>query len=134
MSSPTVYLGKYSQASIILVSDRIVTGAGRGIGFSLVEELANRPNSIVFASVRTLPLKPDEQLAILAAKYPGVVVPIKLTSGGEADNQAAARLIKDKVGKVDVIIACAGKFCLPLTPLLASLLSSLRLSSYTVQH
>jgi NAD(P)-dependent dehydrogenase (short-subunit alcohol dehydrogenase family) len=106
-----------------IVADNIVTGAGRGIGFSLVEELANRPNTIIFASVRTVPLKTDEQLAILAAKYPGVVVPIKLTSGGEADNQAAAQLIKDNIGKVDVIIACAGKSSLSLSPFLASVLS-----------
>jgi NAD(P)-dependent dehydrogenase (short-subunit alcohol dehydrogenase family) len=105
---------------LLIVADNIVTGAGRGIGFSLVEELASRPNTIVFASVRTLPLKPDEQLAILAAKYPGVVVPIKLTSGGEADNQAAAQLIKDKVGKVDVIIACAGMSSLRFLPSIPS--------------
>jgi NAD(P)-dependent dehydrogenase (short-subunit alcohol dehydrogenase family) len=43
-----------------------------------------------------------------------------LTSGGEADNQAAAQLIKDKVGKVDVIIACAGKSTLPFLPSIPS--------------
>jgi norsolorinic acid ketoreductase len=56
----------------------------------------------VFAGVRTLPLKPDEQLAGLINKRHGVVVPVLLTSAVEIDNRAAAQMIKEKIGKVDV--------------------------------
>lgn len=56
------------------MSDSIVTGAGRGIGLSLVEDLAKRPNTNVLASVRSLPLKSDDKLAVLAR-------PIRESSG-----------------------------------------------------
>jgi NAD(P)-dependent dehydrogenase (short-subunit alcohol dehydrogenase family) len=87
----------------------IVTGAGRGIGFTLVEQLAERPNTLVYAGVRSLPIAPDSQLALLVTKRPSVVVPIKLTSASEGDNRDAAQLIKEQIGKVDVVIACAGE-------------------------
>jgi len=90
--------------------DIVVTGAGRGIGFSLVEQLATRSNIVVLAGVRSLPLASDNRLACLAAERPGVVVPIKLSSASEEDNHAAAQLAKEHLGKVDVIVACAGEW------------------------
>jgi norsolorinic acid ketoreductase len=86
-----------------------VTGAARGIGYKLVEELSARPNTIVYAGVRSFPLAADQALSQLVAKLPHVVFPIKLTSADPADNQAAAESINAKVGKVDVIIANAGE-------------------------
>lgn len=34
---------------------------------------------------------------------------MKLTSASEDDNRAAAQFLQEKIGKVDVVIACAGK-------------------------
>jgi norsolorinic acid ketoreductase len=75
---------------------------------TIVEELSARPNTVFFAGIRSFPLAQEHPLSQLAAKLPNVVIPIKLTSGNREDNQAAAELIKGKVGKVDVIIANAG--------------------------
>ena len=87
-----------------------VSGASRGIGYKFVEQLSGRPNTIIFAGVRSLPLAESSDLAKLAAKLPEVVLPIKLNSGDEEDNQAAAKYVEGKVGKVDVIIANAGEY------------------------
>lgn len=87
----------------------IVTGAARGLGVKFVEELSARPNSIVFAGVRNVGLSPDEDLAKLVAKSPEVIFPVQLRAGNLADSQAAAKIVKDKAGKVDVLIANAGK-------------------------
>jgi norsolorinic acid ketoreductase len=85
-----------------------VSGASRGIGYKFIEDLSARQNVIVFAGVRSLPLAEDSQLAKLAARLPEVVFPIQLNSGNVEDNMAAAELVSDKVGKVDVVIANAG--------------------------
>lgn len=89
--SPTVYL---------------VTGAGRGLGVEFVKQLVARPDVVVFAGIRSFPA--TGALAELATQHPETVIPIKLTSANEEDNAAAAKLIKERVGKVDVIIANAG--------------------------
>lgn len=88
---------------------RIVTGAARGIGFSIVQQLSTRPDTIIFAGVRSLPLAADSQLHKLSRKIPGNVLPIVINSADEGDNAAAAEVVKAKVGKVDVIIANAGE-------------------------
>jgi NAD(P)-dependent dehydrogenase (short-subunit alcohol dehydrogenase family) len=88
-----------------------VTGSARGLGLSFVQELSTRPNSIVFAGVRSIPT-PDSPLGQLAAKLPEVVIPIMITSGDEKDNAAAAETIKGRVGKVDVLISNAGMYSL----------------------
>lgn len=65
-----------------------------------------RPDVVVFAGIRSFPA--TGALAELATQHPETVIPIKLTSANEEDNAAAAKLIKERVGKVDVIIANAG--------------------------
>jgi NAD(P)-dependent dehydrogenase (short-subunit alcohol dehydrogenase family) len=87
-----------------------VTGAGRGIGFALVEELASDPNNIVFAGVRDINLDADHSLARLAAEKGDAVQLIEISSAKKDNNIAAARLIKEKYGKIDVIIANAGTY------------------------
>ncbi|KAJ7818969.1 hypothetical protein B0H14DRAFT_3111435 [Mycena olivaceomarginata] len=102
MSGKTVYL---------------VSGSNRGIGYSLAATIAARPNTIVFAGARD---PAAQSLKDLAAKHPNVH-PVKLTSGDEADNAAAAAEIQKTAGHIDVIIANAGisKYYGPLatTPL-----------------
>ena len=85
-----------------------MTGAARGIGYTLIEQLSARSETVVYAGVRSLPLSPDSPLALLAAKLPEVIIPIQINSADEADNAAAAESIKAKAGKVDVVIANAG--------------------------
>lgn len=85
-----------------------MSGAGRGLGLEFTKQLATRPDVIVFAGIRSFPA--TGALAELAAKYPQIVLPIKLTSADEEDNAAAAKLVEEHLGKVDVIIANAGRF------------------------
>jgi len=87
-----------------------VTGAGRGIGFALVEKLASNPNNIVFAGVRNINLDADHALARLVAEKGDTVELIEISSANKDNNTAAAQLIKEKYGKIDVIIANAGEY------------------------
>jgi norsolorinic acid ketoreductase len=71
--------------------------------------LSSRPETIVLAGVRSIPLPPDSDLARIVERCPQNVLPLKLTSADAADNQEAAQYIQERWGKVDVIIANAGK-------------------------
>ncbi|GAA5903384.1 hypothetical protein JCM8208_001905 [Rhodotorula glutinis] len=82
-----------------------VSGANRGIGSGLVEQLVKRDNVLVFAGARD----PTKATALNSlADETGRVVVVKLESTSEADAKAAAQLVKDKVGKLDYLIANAG--------------------------
>ncbi|GAA5844275.1 hypothetical protein JCM9279_001751 [Rhodotorula babjevae] len=82
-----------------------VSGANRGIGFGLVQQLAKRDNVLVFAGARD----PTKATALNSlADETGRVVVVKLESTSEEDAQAAAQLVKDKVGKLDYLVANAG--------------------------
>jgi NADP-dependent 3-hydroxy acid dehydrogenase YdfG len=72
-----------------------------------VTKLASNPNNIIFAGVRNIDLEAGHPLAQLVAEKPQVQL-IKITSANQTDNLAAAQVIKEKYGKVDVIIANAG--------------------------
>ncbi|KAJ7449556.1 hypothetical protein FB451DRAFT_1287281 [Mycena latifolia] len=89
MSSKTVYL---------------ISGANRGIGYTLAASLAARPNTIVFTGARD---PAAQSLKELSAKHPNVH-PVKLTSGDKADNEAAIAEIQKTAGQLDVIIANVG--------------------------
>lgn len=84
-----------------------MTGAGRGIGLALIAKLASDPSNIVFAGVRDVDLDVNHALARLVAEKPQVQL-IKISSSNKEDNLAAAKVIDEKFGKVDVIIANAG--------------------------
>ncbi|KAJ7432710.1 hypothetical protein B0H11DRAFT_2297241 [Mycena galericulata] len=87
-------------------SDKIVyliSGANRGIGYSLAAAIAARLNTIVFAGARD---PAAQSLKDLAAKHSNVH-PVKLTSGDQADNEAAIAEIQKTAGRLDVIIANA---------------------------
>ncbi|KAI5476212.1 short-chain dehydrogenase/reductase SDR family protein [Pseudohyphozyma bogoriensis] len=89
--SPTVYL---------------VSGANRGLGFALVESLASRPNTVIFAGARD----PSKATALeeLSKAHPGVFHIVKLESTSRSDAEKAAAAIIEAYGKVDVVIANAG--------------------------
>jgi NAD(P)-dependent dehydrogenase (short-subunit alcohol dehydrogenase family) len=87
-----------------------VTGAGRGIGFALVEKLASNPNNIVFAGVRNVNLDAGHALARLVANKADAVQLVEISSAHMDNNTAAAELVMEKYGKIDVIIANAGAY------------------------
>ncbi|TNY23175.1 hypothetical protein DMC30DRAFT_444565 [Rhodotorula diobovata] len=82
-----------------------ITGAGRGIGLGLTSTLAARPDVLVFAGARA-PEKADALNAL--AKETGRVVVVKIDTTSDEDHKAAAELVKEKAGRVDVVIANAG--------------------------
>lgn len=59
--------------------------------------------------MRNVDLETGHPLAKLVAEKPEVVQLVKITSADKEDNLAAAQVVKEKYGKVDVIIANAGK-------------------------
>lgn len=83
-----------------------VSGANRGIGFALVQELVTRPNTVVFAGARDL--ANATELNKLALQHAATLYPVKLTSGSVEDNQAAIAMIEKTTGHLDVVIANAG--------------------------
>jgi norsolorinic acid ketoreductase len=82
----------------------LISGANRGIGYGLAALIAARPNTIVFAGARD---PTAQSLKDLAAKHSNVH-PVKLTSGDQADNEAAIAEIQKTAGRLDVLIANAG--------------------------
>ena len=83
----------------------LVTGANRGIGYQIVEQILSRPNTIVFAGVRT-PSKATD-LAKLAASNDNLQI-LQLESPSESDAAAAAKFIESTTGGLDVVVANAG--------------------------
>jgi NAD(P)-dependent dehydrogenase (short-subunit alcohol dehydrogenase family) len=77
------------------------------LGFAFVQALVQRDNVIVFAGARD-PFRADE-LKALVQEHPGKLHIVKLVSADEAGNKAAVEEIKEKAGRLDVVIANAGK-------------------------
>jgi NADP-dependent 3-hydroxy acid dehydrogenase YdfG len=73
----------------------------------------SRPDAIVFAGARN----PDnsKEFTELTQQYPGRFFPVKLISADKESNERAVSLIKEKVGRLDVVIANAGKSMLLLS-------------------
>ncbi|GAA5881616.1 hypothetical protein JCM3774_006496 [Rhodotorula dairenensis] len=88
-----------------------VSGANRpnGLGFNLARQLASRPNSLVFAGARDAAKATD--LATLAREKENLVV-VQLDTTSETDAKAAAEVVREKAGKLDFLIPCAGT-CFP---------------------
>ncbi|EIN06058.1 NAD(P)-binding protein [Punctularia strigosozonata HHB-11173 SS5] len=89
--SPTVYL---------------VSGTNRGIGLGYVTALAARENVVVFAGARN-PSAATE-LSELSAKHPKNVFVVQLDVTSKASAEAAVAAVKDKAGRLDVVISNAG--------------------------
>jgi norsolorinic acid ketoreductase len=81
-----------------------ISGANRGIGFELVKIVAGLGN-VVFAGART-PSKATD-LQKFAAQNPNVHI-VQLESTSVSDVTAAARLVEQTTGGLDVVIANAG--------------------------
>ena len=90
MSSPTIYL---------------VTGANRGIGLEFIRQLSQLPNTAVVATVR------DPSKATDLKALPGKNIDIvQLGNEVEKDTKKVAEYVKQKYGKLDVVIANAAVF------------------------
>jgi NAD(P)-dependent dehydrogenase (short-subunit alcohol dehydrogenase family) len=76
---------------------------------ALVTRLASDSSNVVFAGVRDTNLGDDHPLAQLVKNQPKVIQLVKISSANKEDNLAAAEVIKEEYGKVDIIIANAGK-------------------------
>ena len=87
-----------------------VTGASRGVGLALVQQLAQKSNNIVVAAIRDMNLDTDHPLSRLVTEKPKSVVLVNLSSANEKEHVAVAAMMKERFGKVDVIIANAGPF------------------------
>jgi NAD(P)-dependent dehydrogenase (short-subunit alcohol dehydrogenase family) len=86
----------------------LITGANRGIGLGLVRYILNEnEKDIVFAGTRD-PGKSDD-LNKLASEKEGRLFVLELSSESEDQAKAAAQVVRDKFGHVDVVIANAGK-------------------------
>ncbi|GAA6040948.1 hypothetical protein JCM8097_003203 [Rhodosporidiobolus ruineniae] len=90
VASPTVYL---------------ISGANRGIGLELVTQLSARPGNVIFAGARD-PSKADKLNA--RAQEKGNIEVVKLAAPDAEDAQAVAKVIEQKAGKLDVLIANVG--------------------------
>jgi len=84
-----------------------ITGANRGIGLALVNEIASKhSNVLVYAGARD----PSSANALkeVKDKYPGKVEIIKYVASDVDNNKEAAKIVQSKHGYVDVVVSCAG--------------------------
>ena len=83
----------------------VVSGATRGIGLGVVEQLAKRSTAIIYAGARNL-AKADK-LQQLAKQRANVHV-VQLDAKSEADHKALAAQVQAEAGRADVVWANAG--------------------------
>ena len=83
----------------------VVSGASRGLGFGVVEQLAKRPTAVVYAGARD-PAHADK-LQQLAKQHANVRV-VQLNAKAEAEHKALAARVEAEVGRADVVLANAG--------------------------
>jgi NAD(P)-dependent dehydrogenase (short-subunit alcohol dehydrogenase family) len=77
-------------------------------GLALVDEIAVKdPSAIIYAGARD-PINGASQLIQLAAKYPGRIQIVKYVSGDKEGNEAIAKEIGAKYGRIDTAIVSAG--------------------------
>jgi NAD(P)-dependent dehydrogenase (short-subunit alcohol dehydrogenase family) len=78
-------------------------------GLGLVQVFASKygPNVAIFAGARA-PSKASE-LEALQKQYPGKIFIVAHDAGDQESNKAAAKVVEDKFGYVDVVVANAGK-------------------------
>jgi NAD(P)-dependent dehydrogenase (short-subunit alcohol dehydrogenase family) len=80
-------------------------------GLGLVQALASRNDTVVFAGARDPSAAKD--LQELEAQYPGKVHTVKLIANDEQGNRDAVEYVRTKTGRLDVVVANAGKYFRP---------------------
>lgn len=84
----------------------LVTGATRGIGAELVNQLVSNPNNKVVAAVRNIKAPLSQKL--LNAKHSNLIV-VQIDSESDDDSARAAEELKNQgITTIDIIIANAG--------------------------
>ncbi|PRP85677.1 hypothetical protein PROFUN_06511 [Planoprotostelium fungivorum] len=83
----------------------LISGANRGIGFGLVNNLLARSDVIIYAGARE-PAKATE-LQKLAAEHKNLHI-VKLTSGSVEEAKQVAAVIEKQSGGLDYVVANAG--------------------------
>ncbi|CAA7264442.1 unnamed protein product [Cyclocybe aegerita] len=84
-----------------------ITGANRGIGLALVEELLLRNQDVaIYAAVRDPSTSQD--LKDLSHKFPTKVEIVQYVAADEENNKSLAAAVREKYGYVDVVIPNAG--------------------------
>jgi hypothetical protein len=83
-------------------------GGYLGSGLGLVKALSARDNVIVFAGARDPAAAKD--IHALAAARPGKLYVVKLVSSDPAGNAAAISFVREKAGRLDMVIANAGRW------------------------
>jgi NAD(P)-dependent dehydrogenase (short-subunit alcohol dehydrogenase family) len=78
-------------------------------GLALVQLLLSQDDTIVIAGARHPEPEAAKELHVLAQNHPNRLFPIKLISADQSSNHEAAEFVKEKFGRIDVVIANAGK-------------------------
>ena len=94
---------RQSQLTIMAETIYFITGASRGIGLEFVHQLVKRPNTTVYAGVRT----PSS----LEKYYPSPPANLHIVQCDVTSDQSvatAAKLVSQTSGRVDVLINNAG--------------------------
>lgn len=84
----------------------LISGASRGIGYALIEQISQRPNHIVYAAARD----PANAAALnkLAESRSGAIKVVKLVAGSEEDAKAIMEQVRSAEGHLDVVLAVSG--------------------------
>ncbi|KXN87625.1 Norsolorinic acid ketoreductase, partial [Leucoagaricus sp. SymC.cos] len=81
-------------------------------GLALVTELVKTKYDVhIFAAART----PSAALNELETKHPDKVSIVHFVAADEASNKAAAKIVGDRFGRVDTVLAVAGAFSISVT-------------------
>ena len=83
----------------------VISGASRGIGYGVVEQLAKRSGAIVYAGARDV--SKADKLQQLAQQHSNIHV-VQLRADSEEDHKAVAAKVEKEAGRVDVLWANAG--------------------------
>jgi NAD(P)-dependent dehydrogenase (short-subunit alcohol dehydrogenase family) len=78
------------------------------LGLGLVETFASKHANIAIFALARNPSKSTELLA-LQAKFPGKIFPVAYDATDKQSAKAAARVVEEKYGWVDVVVANAGQ-------------------------
>jgi NAD(P)-dependent dehydrogenase (short-subunit alcohol dehydrogenase family) len=83
----------------------LITGANRGIGFETARQLGQR-NVIVIVAARTLDSAQQAAQTLTAENVEAY--PVALDVNNEGDRKAAARLVAERFGRLDILLNNAG--------------------------
>ncbi|GME24975.1 putative toxin biosynthesis protein [Neofusicoccum parvum] len=90
-------------------STYLITGASRGIGFGLVDTLAKRPGTVIFAAIRDIAKRDAVEKINNNAAKGSKVVAVQIRAGNVEDHEALpAALSQSGVDHLDVVVANAG--------------------------